>query len=72
MTAEMIEDLLRALVPDPTMIIVTHNLGQARAPAGRTAFLDNGRPVEWGETADLRAHRTRDRQLRERADRMNG
>jgi phosphate transport system ATP-binding protein len=49
-TTEMVEDLLRQLAPHLTMVIVTHNLGQARRLAGTTAFLYNGRLVETGPT----------------------
>jgi phosphate transport system ATP-binding protein len=49
-TTSMVEDLLRELAPDLTMVIVTHNLAQARRLAGTTAFLYNGRLVEAGET----------------------
>jgi phosphate transport system ATP-binding protein len=49
-TTEMVEDLLRQLAPDLTMVIVTHNLAQARRLAGTTAFLYNGRLVETGPT----------------------
>jgi phosphate transport system ATP-binding protein len=47
----MVEDLLRKLAPDLTIVIVTHNLAQARRIAGTTAFLYNGRLVESGETS---------------------
>lgn len=49
-TTNQVEDLLRELAPDLTMVIVTHNLAQARRLAGTTAFLYNGRLVETGET----------------------
>ncbi len=49
-TTSMVEDLLRELAPDLTMVIVTHNLAQARRLAGTTAFLYNGRLVEAGPT----------------------
>ncbi len=49
-TTNMVEDLLRELAPDLTMVIVTHNMAQARRLAGVTAFLYNGRLVEAGET----------------------
>jgi phosphate transport system ATP-binding protein len=49
-TTNMVEELLRELSPDLTMVIVTHNLAQARRLAGTTAFLYNGRLVEAGET----------------------
>jgi len=49
-TTDMVEDLLRQLAPGLTMVIVTHNLAQAKRLAGTTAFLYNGRLVETGET----------------------
>jgi len=51
LSTEMVEDLIRRLAPDLTIIIVTHNLAQARRISGVTAFLYNGRLVESGETA---------------------
>ena len=50
-TTEIVEDLLRRLVPKLTIVIVTHNLAQARRVSNSTAFLYNGRLVEHGETA---------------------
>ncbi|MHB1595452.1 MAG: phosphate ABC transporter ATP-binding protein [Streptosporangiaceae bacterium] len=50
---ESIEALIRALVPALTVVIVTHNLAQARRVADRTIFLNNGRLVEHGETGRL-------------------
>ncbi len=50
---EMVEDLLRKLIPAITIVIVTHNLHQARRLAGRTAFLYDGRLVESGDTAEI-------------------
>jgi phosphate transport system ATP-binding protein len=52
-TTNQVEDLLRELAPDLTMVIVTHNLAQARRLAGTTAFLYNGRLVEAGETETI-------------------
>jgi phosphate transport system ATP-binding protein len=52
-TTEIVEDLLRRLVPDVTIVIVTHNLAQARRVSNSTAFLYNGRLVEAGETAKI-------------------
>jgi phosphate transport system ATP-binding protein len=52
-TTEIVEDLLRELAPRLTMIIVTHNLAQARRVAGTTAFLYNGRLVEAGDTQQI-------------------
>ncbi len=50
---ESIEALVRALAPGITVIIVTHNLAQARRVADRTVFLNNGRLVEHGETRQV-------------------
>jgi phosphate transport system ATP-binding protein len=52
-TTEMVEELLRKLAADLTMVIVTHNLAQARRVAGTTAFLYNGRLVEAGPTEQV-------------------
>ncbi|HMK63168.1 MAG TPA: phosphate ABC transporter ATP-binding protein, partial [Acidimicrobiales bacterium] len=52
-TTEIVEDLLRQLAPRITIVIVTHNLAQARRVAKTTAFLYNGRLVEWGDTAKI-------------------
>lgn len=52
-TTEIVEDLLRRLTPELTIVIVTHNLAQARRVSDRTAFLYNGRLVESGETKVL-------------------
>jgi phosphate transport system ATP-binding protein len=53
MATESIEELVRTLVPRLTVIIVTHNLAQARRVADDTVFLNNGRLVEHGETRQL-------------------
>ena len=50
---ESIEALIRTLVPRLTVIIVTHNLAQARRVADRTVFLNKGRLVEHGETQQV-------------------
>ena len=47
---ESIEHLLRALTPGYTIIIVTHNLGQAHRLSDHTMFLNGGRLVEHGPT----------------------
>jgi phosphate transport system ATP-binding protein len=52
-TTEMVEGLLRRLAESLTIVIVTHNLAQARRVAQDTAFLYNGRLVEYGETGQL-------------------
>ncbi len=50
---ESIEALVRTLVPDITVVIVTHNLAQAVRIADRTIFLNKGRLVEHGPTKQL-------------------
>ncbi len=50
---ESIEALIRTLVPQLTVVIVTHNLAQATRVADRTMFLNNGRLVEHGDTKQL-------------------
>jgi len=49
-TTESIEHLLRGLTPGYTIIIVTHNLGQALRLSHHTMFLNGGRLVEHGPT----------------------
>jgi phosphate transport system ATP-binding protein len=56
MATESIEALLRTLVPDITVVIVTHNLAQARRVADRTMFLFQGHLVEQGETTQVFEH----------------
>ncbi len=53
MSTEMVEDLIRKLAPDLTIVIITHNLAQARRISGTTAFLYNGRLVESGLTSQV-------------------
>ena len=50
---EMIEGLLRTLTAKLTLVIVTHNLAQARRLAATTAFLYGGRLIEVGETRQV-------------------
>jgi phosphate transport system ATP-binding protein len=50
---ESIEALIRTLVPRLTVVIVTHNLAQARRVSDRTVFLNQGRLVEHGETQQV-------------------
>lgn len=47
---QAIEDLLRDLTPALTMVIVTHNLAQARRLSDYTMFFNQGHLVEFGET----------------------
>lgn len=48
-----IEDLIAELRRDHTIVIVTHNMQQAARVADYTAFMLNGRLVEYGETTQL-------------------
>jgi phosphate transport system ATP-binding protein len=50
---ESIEALVRAMVPKITVIIVTHNLAQARRVSDRAVFLNRGRLVEHGDTQQV-------------------
>jgi phosphate transport system ATP-binding protein len=50
---ESIEQLIRGLTPALTVVIVTHNLAQARRVAHRTVFLNRGRLVEHGDTEQI-------------------
>ncbi|HXZ63875.1 MAG TPA: phosphate ABC transporter ATP-binding protein PstB [Streptosporangiaceae bacterium] len=53
---ESIEALIRKLVPDITVIIVTHNMQQAARVSDRTMFLNRGRLVEHGDTKQVFEH----------------
>ncbi len=53
---ESIEALIRTLVPNLTVVIVTHNLAQASRVSDRTIFLNQGRLVEHNETKQLFEH----------------
>jgi phosphate transport system ATP-binding protein len=50
---ESIEGLIRNLIPSLTIVIVTHNLAQARHVSDRTMFLYQGRLVEHGLTSQV-------------------
>jgi phosphate transport system ATP-binding protein len=50
---ESIESLIRTLVPKITVIIVTHNMAQARRVADRMIFLYQGQLVEHGPTQQV-------------------
>jgi phosphate transport system ATP-binding protein len=50
---ESIEALIKTLVPNLTVIIVTHNLAQANRISDRTIFLNQGRMVEHSDTRQL-------------------
>ncbi len=55
-STEFVEALLRGLAPALSMVVVTHNLGQARRISHNTMFLYGGRLVEHGPTASLFEH----------------
>ena len=52
-TTESIEGLIRTLTPALTLIVVTHNLGQAMRISDNTMFFYQGALVEHGPTDDL-------------------
>ena len=52
-STEAVERLMRQMTPALTMIVVTHNLGQARRVSDHTMFLYEGRLVERGATKEL-------------------
>lgn len=52
-TTENIEAMIRSLVPALTIIIVTHNLAQARRISDQTVFFYQGKLVEFTATAQL-------------------
>jgi phosphate transport system ATP-binding protein len=53
---ESIEALIRTLTPEITVVIVTHNLAQARRIADSTMFLYQGHMVEHGDTEQVFEH----------------
>jgi phosphate transport system ATP-binding protein len=52
-TTEVIEALIRTLTPALSLIVVTHNLGQATRISDDTMFFYQGALVEHGPTEDL-------------------
>jgi phosphate transport system ATP-binding protein len=52
-TTESVEQLIRDMVPALTIIIVTHNLGQARRVSDTTMFFYDGHLIEHGPTEQL-------------------
>ncbi len=52
-STEMVENLVRQLTPALTIIIVTHNLGQARRVSDGTMFFYDGKLVEHGVTEQV-------------------
>ncbi len=64
-TTMRIEDILRDLRDELTIVLVTNLVQQARRLADRTAFFLSGECVEIGETEDLFSGRTRDERTRD-------
>ena len=50
---QRIEDLVRELCKDYTIIIVTHNMQQAARISDNTGFFLQGEMVEWGKTSQI-------------------
>jgi len=59
-TTMRIEDVLKELKQEMTIILVTNLVQQARRLADRTAFFLNGEVVEVGDTAELFTRNTKD------------
>ncbi len=55
-TTESIEALIKTLTPALTLIVVTHNLGQAVRVSNQTMFFYQSALVEYGPTDDLFNH----------------
>lgn len=53
LSTEFVESLLRQMTPALTIIIVTHNLGQAHRVSDQTMFLYDGHLVEHGSTEQV-------------------
>ena len=53
LTTEAIEELLKTLTPALSLIVVTHNLGQALRVSNHTMFFYQGQLMEYGRTDDL-------------------
>ena len=64
-TTMRIEDVLKELKEEMTIILVTNLVQQARRLAGRTAFFLNGECVEIGETEDLFTGEVKDQRTRD-------
>jgi phosphate transport system ATP-binding protein len=64
LATQKVEELIFELKQDYTIVIVTHNMQQAARVAGRTAFFEAGRLMEFGDTEQIftapRNNRTED------------
>jgi phosphate transport system ATP-binding protein len=52
-STEAVEEMVHRLTPELTVIIVTHNLAQARRLSDNTIFFYEGHLIETGPTAEL-------------------
>ncbi len=52
-STQQVEELLREFVPELTIVIVTHNLAQAKRVADSVAFFMNGTLVEFGTATEI-------------------
>jgi len=52
-STESVETLIRQMTPALTIIVVTHNLGQARRVSHNTMFFYDGQLVEHGDTGQI-------------------
>ena len=52
-STEAVEELMRNLSPALTLIVVTHNLAQARRVSHMTMFLFEGKLIEHGPTEEI-------------------
>jgi phosphate transport system ATP-binding protein len=64
-TTMRIEDVLKELKQEMTIILVTNLVQQARRLADRTAFFLNGEVVEVGDTVDFFSRNTQDQRTRD-------
>jgi phosphate transport system ATP-binding protein len=55
-STENVEALVRQMAPALTLIVVTHNLAQARRVSHQTMFFYDGHLVEHGPTTELFEH----------------
>lgn len=53
LSTESVEELMRQMTPALTLVVVTHNLGQARRVSDKTMFFYDGGLVEYGDTAQV-------------------
>ena len=56
LSTDSVEQLMRQLTPALTLVVVTHNLGQARRVSDKTMFFYDGGLVEYGDTAQVFEH----------------